>query len=118
MAVLPASPLFLLYVGVFLIAALTCFASLTRLHHITDSDATRVVGAFIDEWRVGGCSRRFSGLPDNIILKLGWYTLGLVLGLAAVGHGCTSVLHTPAVHTTETQHIVASLSPSTSHSSR
>jgi len=24
------------------------------------------VGAFIDEWRVGSCSRRFSGLPDNI----------------------------------------------------
>jgi len=42
------------------------------------------VGAFIDEWRVGSCSRRFSGLPTTS-LKLGWYTLGLVLGLAAVG---------------------------------
>jgi len=85
MAVLPASPLFLLYVGVFLIAALTCFASLTRLHHITDSDTRQGLWALL--LTSGGWAAAHVGflVSPTTSLKLGWYTLGLVLGLAAVG---------------------------------
>ncbi|PHQ38077.1 histidine kinase [Halorubrum persicum] len=85
MAVLPASSLFLLYVGVFLLAALACFVSVTRLHHITDADTRRGLWALL--LTSGGWAAAHVGflVSPTTALKLGWYTLGLVLGLAAVG---------------------------------
>jgi len=70
---------------VFLIAALTCFASLTRLHHITDSDTRQGLWALL--LTSGGWAAAHVGflVSPTTSLKLGWYTLGLVLGLAAVG---------------------------------
>jgi len=68
-----------------LIAALTCFASLTRLHHITDSDTRQGLWALL--LTSGGWAAAHVGflVSPTTSLKLGWYTLGLVLGLAAVG---------------------------------
>ncbi|WP_115891862.1 ATP-binding protein [Haloferax sp. Atlit-48N] len=85
MAAVPTSPLFHLYVGTFTVAALACFASLTRLHQITDSDTRRGLWALLltsGSWATAQVGFLVSPTPA---LKLGWYTLGLVVGLAAVG---------------------------------
>jgi len=85
MAVVPTSPLFLLYVGAFVVAALACFASLTRLQQITDPDTRRGVWALL--LTSGGWATAHVGflVSPTPALQLGWYTLGLVVGLAAVG---------------------------------
>lgn len=85
MAVSQASPLFLLYVVAFIVAALACFVSLTRLQRITDSDTRRGLWALL--LTSGGWATAHVGflVSPTTSLKLGWYTLGLVVGLATVG---------------------------------
>jgi signal transduction histidine kinase len=85
MAVSQASPLFLLYVGLFTVAALACFVSLTRLQRITNSDTRRGLWALL--LTSGGWATAHVGflVSPTTSLKLGWYTVGLVVGLAAVG---------------------------------
>lgn len=85
MAFLSTSPLFLLYVGIFIAAALACFVSLTQLQYITDSDTRRGLRALL--LTSGGWAAAHVGflVSPTTSLKIGWYTLGLVVGLAAVG---------------------------------
>lgn len=85
MAVLQASPLSLIYVVAFTVAALACFASLTRLQRITDSDTRRGLWALL--LTSGGWATAHVGflVSPTTALKLGWYMIGLVVGLAAVG---------------------------------
>ncbi len=85
MAVSQVSPLFLLYVGLFVVAALACFVSLTRLQRITNSDTRRGLWALL--LTSGGWATAHVGflVSPTTSLKLGWYTLGLVVGLATVG---------------------------------
>ncbi|MFC6613754.1 ATP-binding protein [Halopenitus salinus] len=85
MAVSTTSPLFLLYVGLFVVAALACFISLTRLQRITNADTRRGLWALL--LTSGGWATAHVGflVSPTISLKLAWYTFGLVLGLAAVG---------------------------------
>ena len=85
MAVSQVSPLFLLYVGLFVMAALACFVSLTRLQRITNSDTRRGLWALL--LTSGGWATAHVGflVSPTTSLKLGWYTLGLVVGLATVG---------------------------------
>jgi signal transduction histidine kinase len=85
MGVYQTSPLFLLYVLTFIVAALACFASLTQLHRITDSDTRRGLWALL--LTSGGWAIAHVGflVSPTTPLKLGWYTLGLVVGLATVG---------------------------------
>ena len=80
-----AYPLLLFYVGMFTVAALACFVSLTRLQRITDSDTRRGLRALL--LTSGGWATAHVGflVSPTTALKLGWYTLGLVVGLAAVG---------------------------------
>ena len=80
-----ASSLSLLYVATFGVAALACIASLTRLQRITDPDTRRGLRALL--LTSGGWAAAHVGflVSPTRALKLGWYTLGLVLGLAAVG---------------------------------
>ncbi|NHX37292.1 MULTISPECIES: sensor histidine kinase [Halolamina] len=85
MAVLSASPLFVLYVCLFTVAALACFVSLTQLQRITDSDTRRGLWALLltsGSWATAHVGFLVSPTTE---LKLGWYTIGLVVGLAAVG---------------------------------
>jgi signal transduction histidine kinase len=84
-AVSQASLLFLLYVGIFIAAALACFASLTQLHRITNSDTRRGLWALL--LTSGGWATAHVGflVSPTTTLKTGWYTLGLVVGLATVG---------------------------------
>jgi signal transduction histidine kinase len=85
MAASQTSPLFLLYVGIFIVAALACFASLTRLQHITHTDTRRGLWALL--LTSGGWATAHVGflVSPTTSLKLGWYTVGLVVGLATVG---------------------------------
>lgn len=85
MTVLQVSPIFLLYVITFLVAALACFASLVRLQRITDSDTRRGLRALL--LTSGGWATAHVGflLSPTTQMKTGWYLLGLVVGLAAVG---------------------------------
>jgi len=80
-----ASPLYLFYVATFSVAALACFGSLTRLKHITDPDTRRGLWALCVT--SGGWAAAHVGflISPTTSLKLGWYTVGLVLGLASVG---------------------------------
>jgi len=80
-----ASVLSLLYVTTFGVAALACVGSLTRLQQITDPDTRRGLWALLAT--SGGWAAAHVGflVSPTRPLKLGWYTLGLVLGLAAVG---------------------------------
>jgi len=59
--------------------------ALTRLHHITGSDTRQGLWALL--LTSGGWAAAHVGflVSPTTSLKLGWYTLGLVLGLAAVG---------------------------------
>jgi len=85
MAVLSASPLFLLYICLFTVAALACFVSLTRLQRITDTDTRRGLWALMltsGSWATAHVGFLVSPTTE---LKLVWYTFGLVVGLAAVG---------------------------------
>ncbi|MDL0120048.1 histidine kinase N-terminal 7TM domain-containing protein [Halobacterium salinarum] len=85
MAVLSASSLSLLYVCLFTVAALACFVSLTQLQRITDSDTRRGLWALLltsGSWATAHVGFLVSPTTE---LKLGWYTFGLVVGLAAVG---------------------------------
>jgi signal transduction histidine kinase len=79
------SPLHLLYVVAFGAAALACLGSLGRLRRITDRDTRRGLWALLST--SGGWAAAHVGFlaSPTVALKLGWYTLGLVLGLAAVG---------------------------------
>lgn len=85
MVVSQVSPLYLLYVGLFIMAALACFVSLTRLQEITNSDTRRGLWALL--LTSGGWATAHVGflVSPTTSLKLGWYTLGLVVGLATVG---------------------------------
>ena len=85
MVVVQTSPLYLLYVGLFIVAALACFVSLTRLQEITNSDTRRGLRALL--LTSGGWATAHVGflVSPTTSLKLGWYTLGLVVGLATVG---------------------------------
>jgi signal transduction histidine kinase len=80
-----ASPLFALSVGLFSVAAVACVASLTRLHRLTDPDTRRGLRALLVT--SAGWTTAHVGflVSPTTSLKLGWYTLGLVFGLAAVG---------------------------------
>ncbi|WP_436901482.1 sensor histidine kinase [Halovenus halobia] len=85
MVVVSESLFFLLYVSVFAVAALACFASLTRLQQITDSDTRWGLRALL--LTSGGWATAHVGylVSPTTSLKLGWYTIGLVVGLATVG---------------------------------
>jgi len=82
---LSPSMTFSLYVVVFTLAALACFGSLTRLQHISDTDTRRGLLALL--LTSGGWATAHVGLlvSPTRPLKLGWYVLGLILGLASVG---------------------------------
>jgi len=85
MALFSLSPIFWLYVVLFALAALACFGSLTRLQHVSDEDTRRGLGALL--LTSGGWAATHVGFFVSPMrqLKLAWYVLGLVLGLAAVG---------------------------------
>ncbi len=85
MALISPSLLFSLYVVLFALAALACFASLTRLQRISDGDTRQGLLALL--LTSGGWATTHVGLlvSPTRQLKLGWYVLGLILGLAAVG---------------------------------
>lgn len=85
MAVLPASPLLLVYVGTFSIAAFACFVSITRLQQISDPDTRRGLWALL--LTSGGWATAHVGflITPSTSLKLAWYTFGLVVGLATIG---------------------------------
>jgi len=119
MAASQTSPLFLLYVGIFIVAALACFASLTRLQHITHTDTRRGLWALL--LTSGGWATAHVGflVSPTTSLKLGWYTVGLVVGLATVGawlYFCSA--YTGRTYHHQPRHIVASLSASTLYLSR
>jgi len=84
-ALLSSSLIFSLYVTLFALAALACFGSLTRLQRISDADTRRGLLALL--LTSGGWATAHVGLliSPTRQLKLGWYVLGLILGLAAVG---------------------------------
>jgi len=73
------------YVVLFALAAVVCFASATRLGRIGDRDTRRGLGALV--LTSGGWATTHVGflVSPTDSLKLGWYVVGLVLGLAAVG---------------------------------
>lgn len=85
MVVSPVSPLLFSYVSIFIVAALACFVSLTQLQRISDSDTRRGLWALL--LTSGGWATAHVGflVSPTTSLKLGWYTVGLVVGLAAVG---------------------------------
>lgn len=85
MALLSSTLIFSLYVTLFALAALACFGSLTRLQYISDADTRQGLSALL--LTSGGWATAHVGLliSPTRQLKLGWYVLGLILGLAAVG---------------------------------
>ncbi|WP_123539401.1 sensor histidine kinase [Halosimplex salinum] len=85
MALLSPSLTFSLYVGWFALAAVGCFGSVTRLQRISDADTRRGLLALL--LTSGGWATAHVGFLVSPArqLKLGWYVLGLILGLAAVG---------------------------------
>nr|WP_262178705.1 ATP-binding protein [Halomicroarcula sp. FL173] len=70
---------------VFVLAALGCFGSLTRLQRISDVDTRHGMLALL--LTSGGWATTHVGflVSPTKQLKLGWYVLGLIFGLAAVG---------------------------------
>lgn len=91
---------YLLYVAAFALAALGCFASSTRLQRISDPDTRRGLLALL--LTSGGWATAHVGflVSPTIQLKLGWYVLGLVLGLVAVG----AWLYVCSAYTNRTYH--------------
>jgi len=89
-----------LHIAVFAIAALGCFASTTRLRGISDPDTRRGLLALL--LTSGGWAAAHVGflISPTTQLKLGWYVLGLVLGLAAVG----AWLYVCSAYTNRTYH--------------
>jgi signal transduction histidine kinase len=73
------------YVVLFALAAVACFASATRLGRISDSDTRRGLTALV--LTSGGWATSHVGflVSPTDALKLGWYVVGLVLAIAAVG---------------------------------
>ncbi|WP_136718362.1 sensor histidine kinase [Halorientalis salina] len=76
---------YFLHVSLFVLAAVGCFVSITRLGRITDRDTRRGLLALL--LTSGGWAAAHVGflVSPTRHLKLGWYVLGLILGLAAVG---------------------------------
>lgn len=89
-----------LYVAVFALAALGCVASAARLRRISDPDTRRGLLALL--LTSGGWAVAHVGflVSPTMQLKLGWYVLGLVLGLAAVG----AWLYVCSAYTNRTYH--------------
>jgi signal transduction histidine kinase len=79
------SPLFLLYVAAFLGAAVGCFASVPRIRRVADADTRRGLLALL--WTSGVWALAHVGflVAPTARLKLVCYTVGLVVGFAAVG---------------------------------
>jgi len=84
---LPAtvSPLFVGYVAVFVLAAVACFVSLRSVDRIEDPDTRR--GLFALLLLTGGWASAHVGflLAPTVELAVGFYTVGLIVGIAAVG---------------------------------
>jgi signal transduction histidine kinase/predicted membrane channel-forming protein YqfA (hemolysin III family) len=100
--VLSLSPaiVYLLYVGAFALAALGCFGSTARLGRISDPNTRRGMLALL--LTSGGWATAHVGVlvSPTAPLKRGWYVLGLILGLAAVG----AWLYVCSAYTNRTYH--------------
>ena len=78
-------PLFLLYVGLFTIAALVCLLSLRGLTRVEDADTRRGLGALLvlsGGWAFAHVAYL---LAPNATLQYTAFVAGLVIGIAAVG---------------------------------
>ena len=84
---LPASvsPVFVAYVAAFALAAVACFVSVSYVGRIEDPDTRR--GLFALLLLTGGWASAHVGflLAPTVELALGFYTVGLIVGIAAVG---------------------------------
>jgi len=84
---LPASvsPLFVGYVAVFALAAVACFVSVRFVDRIEDPDTRRGLLALL--LLTGGWASAHVGflLAPTVELAIGFYTVGLIVGIAAVG---------------------------------
>lgn len=85
MSLLSSALLHFLHVVLFALAALGCFLSIPRLQRISDTDTRQGLLALL--LTSGGWATAHVGflVTPTRQLKLGWYVLGLVLGLATVG---------------------------------
>ena len=92
--------IYAIYLGVFTLAAVGCFASLVRLSQISDVDTRRGLQALL--LTSGGWALTIVGflLAPTRPLKLSFYVLGLVLGLATVG----AWLYFTSAYTNRTYH--------------
>ena len=79
------SLVYIAYVVLFTLAAVACFATAVRLGRVSDGDTRRGLTALV--LTSGGWATSHVGflVSPTDSLKLGWYVVGLVLGLAAVG---------------------------------